>query len=140
MHEDGAAGFPGAAEGSVADFINIGEIEVADCGRGVVHGVVAVPFVAFAVDEDHVIWEGIVMVDYCVSVSWISFCFNPGWWSWLRISFGEMAKERTECEVDSCLMAFILDDCQVGGWVVDDEDIFLPSGEHFVDPFDVIAL
>lgn len=59
----GTAGRPGAAEGGIADFFDVRELEVLDGGDAVVHGVVVVPLVALGVEEDHVVGEVVVVVD-----------------------------------------------------------------------------
>ena len=59
----GTARRPGAAEGSIADFFDVRELEVLDGGNSVVHGIVVVPLVAFGVEEDHVVGQVIVVVN-----------------------------------------------------------------------------
>jgi len=60
----GAAEGPGAADVDVAFFLEVRQLEVAKHGEAVVVRVVVVPLVAVGVDEEDVVGEGRVVVDY----------------------------------------------------------------------------
>lgn len=69
VDEGWAAGGPGAAEGGVALFLDVGDFQTLERRDPVVHGVVVVPFVAAAVEENNGSGEGVVVFDYCSAVA-----------------------------------------------------------------------
>lgn len=63
-----AAEGPGAADVDVAFFLEVRQLEVAQHGETVVVGVIVVPLVAVGVDEEDVVGEGCVVVDYVAAM------------------------------------------------------------------------
>lgn len=64
LNFSGTPKHPGAADVDVALGFEVGQLEAAEHGEAVVVWVVVVPLVAVGVDEEDVVGEGVVVVDY----------------------------------------------------------------------------